>query len=162
MSTLEIRKETTQDKILTIFQGHPGQHLMGETVVFEFEDRFGRNGTSDTVRTGISALTRKGYLLETEEVISPTTQEPVKTWVLNEGPIVELPEGAVKKVSTQKQLQTELAVLQARYKNEQESNAKLYGIIERLREENEQLKKENTRLEGELSAEHMNQAGVDL
>jgi len=93
MSTqLDIRKETTQDRILLIFQGFPGKALMGETVVIEFEERFGRNGTSDTVRTGISALTRKGYLLEAGEVTSPTTKEPVKTWVLNQGPITPLPE----------------------------------------------------------------------
>ena len=93
MSTqLDIRKETTQDRILTIFQGFPGKALMGETVVIEFEERFGRNGTSDTVRTGISALTRKGYLLEVGVVTSPTTNEPVKTWILNQGYIVPLPE----------------------------------------------------------------------
>jgi len=91
MSTLDIRKQTTQDKILQIFQENK-RRLMGEEVVIIFEEQFGRNGTSDTVRTGISALTRKGYLLEAGEVTSPTTKEPVKTWVLNEGPIVALPE----------------------------------------------------------------------
>lgn len=91
MSNLTERKETTQDKILNIFREVNYRKLTGEEAVILFEERYGRNSTSDVVRTNISALTRKGLLLEMEEVYSSTTKELVKTWVFNDGPVVELP-----------------------------------------------------------------------
>lgn len=75
-------KESTQDRILGIFQEH--SRLSGEETVYLYEEKYGRNGTSDVVRTAISALTRKGLLREAGDTTS--VNGPVKTWTVNDGP----------------------------------------------------------------------------
>lgn len=131
---LSNRKESNQDKILGLFQ-EVGKPMTGEQVVILFEERWGRNATSDVVRTGISALTRNGFLREAGLVESPTTHEPVKTWEVNDGPLTERVESLKPHKQTAKQAQDEITLLLARNKNLEESNLKLLSIIEKLRNE---------------------------
>jgi predicted transcriptional regulator len=153
-------EQVIEDRVLDIFKAQP--ELMAEEVFPLYEEAYGETSRSNSIHTTISRLTKKGLLYVVRRKQSPLTKKTVNVWKYNDGTTVPVVDASVTSKPTSHQIQAELDVLKARYKNEQESNTKLYGIIERLREENEKLQKENTRLEGELSAEHMNQAGVDL
>jgi len=85
---------------------------------------------------------------------SPLTKKTVNVWKYNDGSVVPVVDVTASK-PTNSQIQGELNVLQMRYKNLEESNAKLYQLIERLREENDQLK-------NEVQAHVEKEAGVDL
>lgn len=126
--------ETHHDRVLGIFI-ESGNAMTGEEVVLAFKEKYGDNGTSDTIRTAVSALTRKGQLREEGTKVNAQGLT-VKTWGLNDGPVIgQVTHGR----QTPKQLQDEVRILEAKNKNLEETNMKLLGQIEALRDEVQSL-----------------------
>ena len=72
------------EKVLDLFSIKP---LSGEEAVISFRDKYGEEalGTSDTIRTAISSLTRSGALKEAGTIKSSVTGMTVKVWAINDG-----------------------------------------------------------------------------
>jgi FtsZ-binding cell division protein ZapB len=119
------------------------------------------NELRDTYHQRLSELKGMGLVYEVQERECTVTHREVIEWDVTAN-LPNKPEGAVKKVSTQKQLQTELAITEARLRTEKESNDSLYKQIERVRAENDQLHKENQQLKNEVQTLIEEKAGADL
>jgi hypothetical protein len=72
------------EKVLDLFSSKP---LSGEEAVISFRDKYEEEalGTSDTIRTAISSLTRSGALKEAGTIKSSVTGMTVKVWAINDG-----------------------------------------------------------------------------
>lgn len=121
--------ESFQDRITNIFV-EAGKPLSGETVVLTYREQYADSGTSDSIRTAISALTRQGALQEIGTVRSVLTGRMVMTWGINTGSVTP---AVTHSKQSPKQFQAEIDLLKAEKKHLEETNMKLYGIIEELR-----------------------------
>lgn len=145
-------EQAIEDRVLGIFQTHG--ELMAEEVFPIYENLHGSTARSNSIHTTISRLTKKGFLYVVRRQTSPQTNKLVNVWKEHTG---TFPQGFVPVAAkpTNSQIQGELDILKLRYKNLEESNTKLYQLIEQLREENDKLKHD---LQHEIEV----QAGADL
>jgi hypothetical protein len=132
-------EQVIEERVLSIYEAH--KELMAEQVFPLYEEKYGETSRSNSIHTTLSRLTKKGLLFVIRRDVSPLTKKTVNVWHIADGtPIPVLAANPDKKTPTQ--LQGELDVLQLRYKNLEESNAKLYILIEQVRAENQKLQDE--------------------
>lgn len=138
---------TNQVRVLVLFQTQP--RLNSTQIAEQFEEQFGRISFQTSPSTYVSQLTQKGFLRNVGEELNVQTGKQIGVWERVDGEIVELPElnGKAPK-QTAHQAKAEITLLLARNKNLEETNLKLMGLIETLREEVDNL--------------HEKAAGVDL
>lgn len=145
-------EQVIEERVLSIYQDF--KELKAEEVFPVYEDRYGETSRSNSIHSGLSRLTKKGLLFVIRREVSPLTKKTVNVWHLVDGtPIPVLAADPDKKTPTQ--LKGEFDVLQLRYKNLEESNTKLYKLIEEVRAE-------NARLQSEVQALEEEKMGVDL
>jgi predicted transcriptional regulator len=138
-------EQVIEERVLDIFQAHP--ELMAEEVFPLYEEAHGDTSRSNSIHTTISRLTRKGLLYVVRRQISPLTHKTVNVWKFNDGSVVPVVDNSVVK-STNKQLNDEAEILRAKNKGLEETNMRLLGLIEDLRNQVQALTEEK--------------AGVDL
>jgi len=129
-------EQVIEERVLSIYEAH--KELKAEDVFPLYEEKYGETSRSNSIHTTISRLTKKGLLFVIRRDVSPLTKKTVNVWHIADGtPVPVLAADPDKKTPTQ--LKGEFDVMQLRYKNLEESNAKLYKIIEDLRAENARL-----------------------
>jgi predicted transcriptional regulator len=125
-------EQVIEERVLDIFQAHP--ELMAEEVFPLYEEAHGDTSRSNSIHTTISRLAKKGLLFVVRRQVSPLTRKTVNVWKFNDGTVVAVAEAAVYK-PTNKDLSNEAEILRAKNKNLEETNMKLLGIIEGLRDQ---------------------------
>ena len=132
-------EQVIEERVLHIYQDF--KELKAEEVFPIYEDRYGKTSRSNSIHTTISRLTKKGLLFVIRRDMSPLTKKTVNVWHIADGTPVPLVDGVRKPSNSELNHETEL--LRIKNKNLEEANMKLYGIIERLREQIEGISKEH-------------------
>lgn len=128
-------EQVIEERVLNIYTAH--KELMAEQVFPIYEELYGETSRSNSIHTTISRLTRKGLLFVIRRDVSPLTKKTVNVWHIADGTLVPVVDVVHKPSNSELNHETEL--LRIKNKNLEETNLKLLGIIERLREENDKL-----------------------
>lgn len=151
-------EQVIEERVLSIYEDH--KELMAEQVFPLYEEKYDETSRSNSIHTTISRLTKKGLLFIVRRDVSPVTKKTVNIWHIADGtPVPQV--DAIRKPSNS-ELSHETELLRLKNKNLEETNMKLLGIIERLREDNDKFQNEVFALETEVSALEAEKAGVDL
>lgn len=136
--------QVIEERVLNIYTAN--KELMAEQVFPIYEELYGETSRSNSIHTTISRLTRKGLLFVIRRDVSPLTKKTVNVWHIADG--TPIPTVDVVHKPSNSELNHEAELLRLKNKNLEETNMKLLGIIERLRED--------------LDNAHKDAAGVDL
>lgn len=151
-------EKVIEERVLSIYEDH--KELMAEQVFPLYEEKYGETSRSNSIHTTLSRLTKKGLLFIVRHDVSPVTKKTVNIWHIADGTSVPVIDIGHKPSNSELNHETEL--LRLKNKNLEETNMKLLGIIERLREDNDKLQNQVFTLETEVSALEAEKAGVDL
>lgn len=131
-------EQVVEERVLDIYKVH--NELMAEEVFPLYEALHEYTSRSNSIHSALSRLTKKGLLFVVRRQVSPLTHKTVNVWKYNDGTAVPVTETAAYK-PTNKDLSNEAEILRAKNKNLEETNMRLLGVIEDLRNQIDNLKR---------------------